>query len=81
VTGLRARGGFEVDIAWDSNAILSNATITSLSGGAVWVTLGGTPITAASIGSGTAIQVSGAGSGVFVLLDSIKGQIYSVTLA
>jgi alpha-L-fucosidase 2 len=38
-TGLRARGGFTVDIAWE-NAKLTNATIHSKLGGPVQIKLG-----------------------------------------
>jgi alpha-L-fucosidase 2 len=77
VTGLLARGGFEVDIAWDEKAQLANATITSKIGGQAWVTLGSTPITDTN---GTQINIMGQGRGAFVLLKATKGKKYTVTL-
>jgi alpha-L-fucosidase 2 len=40
VTGLRARGGFELDMAWKAGKI-TTATLRSRLGGACWVTYGG----------------------------------------
>lgn len=74
VTGLLARGGFEVDVYWDSNARLVNSTITSSMGGQVGGTLGSTPIGGSNA---TNITVVGQGSGGFVLLRTNKEQNYS----
>lgn len=77
VTGLAARGGFEVDVGWDEAGKLTSATLTSLLGSEVWVTLGSSPI-----GDGdattTKIDVAGAGSGSFVQLRTEKGAKYTV---
>ncbi|KAI1338138.1 Six-hairpin glycosidase-like protein [Xylariaceae sp. FL0016] len=69
--GLLARGGFEVDVFWDAEARLVNATFTSLRGGQAWVTLGSTPLTG---GNGTEIRVPGGGEpGQFILLNMEAG--------
>lgn len=83
VKGLLARGGFEVDIAWDDQARPTNATITSNLGNSAWVTYGDAPLGRASDSgaNSTAISIKGSGSGQFVLLKSAKGQKYTVTLA
>ncbi|KAI0422463.1 Six-hairpin glycosidase-like protein [Xylaria grammica] len=69
--GLLARGGFEIDVFWNDEAELLNATITSLKGHSVWVTLGTTPIGS----NGTArIEVSrGEESGHFIRLEGKRG--------
>ncbi|KAH7141820.1 Six-hairpin glycosidase-like protein [Dactylonectria macrodidyma] len=78
VTGLLARGGFEIDMVWGEEAHLTNATITSKIGGQAWITLGGTPIGGTNR---TEISVDGHGHGTFVLLKATKGKKYTVTLA
>ncbi|KAI0388800.1 Six-hairpin glycosidase-like protein [Xylariaceae sp. FL0594] len=76
--GLLARGGFQVDVFWDGQARLVNATITSLlkGNGGAWVTLGSVPIG----GNGTTpIQVVGGDQGQFVFLKGgEKGTQYRV---
>ena len=74
--GLRARGGFLVDITWDSSGRLKAANITNLNGGQTWVTLGGTQIGK----SGTNINISNEGSGTFVKLASSMGAQSTVTV-
>lgn len=74
-TGLLARGGFEVDMYWDEEAQLTNATLKSLAGNTAWVTLGDSLIGATN---GTKIHVDGHGRGVFVKLESEKGKSYRV---
>lgn len=84
VSGLLARGGFEVDIAWDEGGLLQNATIVSKLGGQVWVTLGTTPIgEIGEIGEkgSQEINIGAQGAGDFVLLKTQKGERYSVMLA
>ncbi|KAK4574863.1 hypothetical protein LTR86_001705 [Recurvomyces mirabilis] len=76
--GLLARGGFEVDVSWDAKGALVSATIASKLGGTAYVTLGQTPI---GKNNGTAITSSGAGSGVFVKLNTRAGQSYTVKQA
>ena len=84
VTGLRARGGFGVDISWDSKGDLSGANITSLLGQSAWITVGSEAIgdeAAKTNVTGGVIAIDGAGKGRFVLLSSEGGKSYSVTLA
>jgi alpha-L-fucosidase 2 len=81
VQGLRARGGFEVDISWNSDGDLIGANITSLLGQDVWLTVGSEPIGddgAKTNLTGSAISVGGE-TGRFVLLSSEKGKSYSVS--
>ncbi|KAF3924534.1 hypothetical protein ABW21_db0204990 [Orbilia brochopaga] len=77
VTGLRGRGGVEVTIFWDDAGKLANATLTSTTGAAVWVTAGSEPI---GSNNGTEITIKGVGSGAFVKLSPSKGPKYTVTL-
>ncbi|EPS39075.1 hypothetical protein H072_7150 [Dactylellina haptotyla CBS 200.50] len=77
VKGLRARGGIQVDISWKETGKLDSATITSLTGDLVWVTVGSSVIGSTN---GTEISIDGAGSGTFVRLITKKGSSYTVTL-
>lgn len=78
VSGLVARGAFEVDMAWTSDGKLTVATITSNLGNQAYVTLGNSPIGTANA---TKITVNGVGSGGFVLLPAKKGSKFSVSPA
>jgi len=55
-----------------------SANITSLIGGTAYVTLGDTPI---GQSNGTAVKADGAGSGVFLKLNTQAGKSYGVTNA
>jgi len=79
IKGVRARGGYTVDLAWDSTGTLETASLTSDYGNAAYVTLGQTPI--GSLSNGLAISANGASSGVFVRLDGKKGTVYKINLA
>lgn len=78
VSGLVARGAFEVDITWSNDGKLSEATITSNVGNQAYVTLGSSPIGARNA---TEIAVQGVGSGGFVMLPAKKGTKFTVKLA
>jgi alpha-L-fucosidase 2 len=82
VKGLRARGGFEIDIAWDDSRAFTSANITSLLGQSAWVTVGSEPIGANAAKTnvtGKPISVDGGKAGRFVLLSTEAGQTYSIT--
>lgn len=79
VTGLRARGGWQVDVSWNGSGQLRSATLTSLIGTPAWVTLGSTVIGA---GGGTAVKVNGGTGSTFVQISNpTAGTAYAVTLA
>ncbi|KAL8369915.1 hypothetical protein RB595_000327 [Gaeumannomyces hyphopodioides] len=81
--GLLARGGFELDLYWDGEARLVNATITSHKGNAAWVVLGDTALgnKGAVSDSSQSIKMEGLGQGSFVKLQSEAGGKYVVTRA
>jgi alpha-L-fucosidase 2 len=82
VRGLRARGGFEVDIAWNDNGSLKSAHIKSLLGKAAWITVGSEPIgtdAARTNATGKRISVDGGHFGIFVLLSAEAGRTHSVS--
>ena len=82
---LRARGGFEVDIAWDDMGRLSEANVTSLEGGGAWVTVGDEPLGTDGVVTGNSsqkISVEGMGQCKFVLLSPTStGHSYRVLSA
>lgn len=78
VSGLVARGAFEVGMAWSSDGKLTEATITSNLGNEAYVALGDSPIGSANA---TKITVNGVGSGGFVLLPARKGKKFTVSPA
>jgi alpha-L-fucosidase 2 len=59
VTGLRARGGFEIDLSWKDGA-LERATVRSLRGGPLRLRRGQTLRTVASTARGAALVFTGA---------------------
>ena len=78
--GLRARGGFVVDLSWDSSGALASASVTSEAGNTAYVTLGQARVGGG--GNGTSIELDGDGaSGVIVRLDGGKGSVHSISLA
>ncbi|KAL8420472.1 hypothetical protein RB594_003309 [Gaeumannomyces avenae] len=81
--GLLVRGGFELDVYWDGDAGLVNATITSHKGNTAWVVLGGAPLgdESAVPGSSQAIKMEGLGQGSFIKLQSETGRKYVVIRA
>lgn len=81
-SGLRARGGFVVDIAWDGDARLTSANITCTLGGPAWVTFGSHVIgEAREKGSSDAIRVESGAEGAFVRLETQAGETCRVDLA
>ncbi|KAK4031507.1 glycosyl hydrolase family 65, N-terminal domain-containing protein [Parachaetomium inaequale] len=78
VRGLRARGGFVVDLAWDIAGRLTTASLTSEAGNAAYVTLGQARVGGGD--EGTAIQANGGASGVFIRLEGKKGTVYKITV-
>lgn len=86
VKGLRARGGFVVDLAWDSVGRLTMASLTSEAGNAAYVTLGqarvgGDGAEADEGASAPSIQADGGEPRVFIRLEGKKGTVFNVTLA
>ncbi|EJT82238.1 hypothetical protein GGTG_02212 [Gaeumannomyces tritici R3-111a-1] len=81
--GLLVRGGFELDVHWDGDARLLNATITSHKGNTAWVVLGGAPLGDESPvpGPSQAIKMKGIGQGSFLKLQSETGGKYVVIRA
>ncbi|KAK6369728.1 hypothetical protein LTS17_009178 [Exophiala oligosperma] len=81
VSGLVARGGFQVDMSWSSKGTLTGASITSNLGQEAYVTLGKAAIGSLNSQNATSIKIEGMGSGKFVHLKSVKGTTYNITLA
>ena len=80
--GLRARGGFEIDIAWNDKRAFTGANITSMLGGSAWLTVGSEPIGANAAKTnvtGKPIKIDGGQAGRFVLLSTEAGRTYSIT--
>jgi len=77
VKGLKARGGYNVDLNWDEDGRLKSAALTSEGGNPAYVTLG-----QARVGGtgGSAIQANGTAQGVFIHLGGRKGEVYNITL-
>jgi alpha-L-fucosidase 2 len=75
--GLRARGGFQVDVAWDSTGKLTGANLTSLNGSPAYVTLGSTVVGK----TGPGLVVAGGASGVIVPVTAAKGARVALSLA
>jgi len=78
VHGLRARGGFSVNIDWDSSGKLTSASITSNLGGTVYVTLGTAVVGRPNNGNNTSSIMSGDAKGVFIKLNTEKGKKYTI---
>jgi alpha-L-fucosidase 2 len=81
VSGLVARGGFEVSMRWSNKGQLTGATILSNLGQEAYVTLGKAAIGSLNSQNATSIKVAGMGTGKFVHLKSVRGMTYNVTLA
>lgn len=81
VSGLVARGGFNVSMSWSNKGQLVGASITSNLGSEAYVTLGKAAIGSLNSQNATSIKIAGMGSGKFVHLRSVKGTTYNVTLA
>lgn len=83
-TGLRARGGFEIDISWNDSGVLVEANVTSLLGQSAWVTLGQQSVGmngAATNTTAMPIKVDDGDGGAFVFLPTENGSSYSIKLA
>lgn len=78
VKGLLARGGFVVDIYWNSKAQLTKATILSQNGGSAVVTIGGAAIGGSNIK--TLVVDGETSSDGMSLLETKPGKSYVVTL-
>ncbi|MBE3048944.1 hypothetical protein IMZ48_41885 [Candidatus Bathyarchaeota archaeon] len=78
--GLRARGGFTVDLGWDSDGALTAASLTSEVGSAAYVTVGRAQVGSATEGSPLLVDGDLA-SGAFIILDGKKGSVHNITLA
>jgi alpha-L-fucosidase 2 len=82
VKGLRARGGFEIDIAWNDTRAFTSANVTSMLGGSAWLTVGSESIgvnAAKTNVTGKPIKVDGGQAGRFVFLSTEAGRTYSIS--
>lgn len=86
VTGLRARGGFNVDIEWDNKGLLMLANVTSLQGNGLWVTWGSAAVgvhagvATNTVGGKISIE-SGTGSRFVGMNKTEIGRSYVITAA
>lgn len=81
VSGLSARGGFEINISWSNKSELVTASITSKQGLEAYVTLGQAAIGSLDSKNASSIKINGLEAGKFVHLNSTIGMTYNVTLA
>ena len=80
IKGVRARGGFVVDLNWDQTGELATAKLTSEADNTVYVTLGQGRVGGVNNGA-SSIQAEEAGSGEFLRLEGKKGSVFTITLA
>jgi hypothetical protein len=95
--GLLARGGFEVDAAWDQNGELTKVSILSKLGGTAYVTVGGIVLDSAglvntapfgnvtsgnfTVGRRLKSRSTKTSDALFLKLETEKGKRYAVMLA
>lgn len=78
VRGLRTRGGFEVNMSWDSDGMLTSGSVTSIWGTEAYVTLGNTTI--GEEGGHRLTSSCADGSAAFMKISADVGQVCNVAV-